>query len=436
MPGVTSRRVPATPLAALLAGLLAGLGATPAAAASPAPDLDLPQVVLDDLTRAEEHAVAESVVDDEGRLGADGAGGADGAEDTAEVAVAVPEADGGLRIETLTVAEADAGDVVALLAAQRSVEAASTTSKVSAFDVTAPDVRAAVAAADPYRSYQWPLTRLCAEEVRAASPTSPLVAVVDTGASGTHPDLDGVLVPGIDLVQGGNGMVDPNGHGTHVAGVIGAEVGNGVGTEGLLAGARVMPVRVLDRSGSGSTDDVARGIVWAVDHGASVVNMSLGGTSPDSVLKSAVDYAEKHDVVVVAAMGNEGEEGSPTSYPAAYPSVLSVAATTSRDTRAAYSSVGAHARLAAPGDAVMSTIPGGWGRMSGTSMATPYVSASAAAVRGASPSLSAPGVRDLLTSTADDLGAVGRDPQFGYGLVDPLAALRRLTATRAAQADG
>jgi hypothetical protein len=281
---------------------------------------------------------------------------------------------------------------------------------------------------DPYAGEQWPLTRLRADQVREEQPAAgtPVVAVVDTGVDGTHPDLDDVLVQGTDITTHTSPTVptDEHGHGTHVAGIIAAEVDNGVGVEGLLSRVRVMPVRVLGADGTGSSDVVAEGVMWAVDHGADVVNLSLGGGGADPVLQAAVEYAEAHGVTVVAAMGNEYETGNVTSYPAAYPSVLAVGATDEVDARAPFSQTGPHIDVVAPGVNVLSTyLDSGYAWMSGTSMATPYASAAVAAVHARYPDLTPARLRQQLERTSEDLGTPGFDTSFGYGLVDPAAAL-------------
>ncbi|WP_460460506.1 S8 family serine peptidase [Angustibacter peucedani] len=282
---------------------------------------------------------------------------------------------------------------------------------------------------DTYRSTQWALDRLHAEDVWTSSRgAGVVVGVVDTGVSAAHPDLAGDVLTGPSngtdyVLAGGDGTADGNGHGTHVGGIIAAVAGNGIGVAGLAPDAKVLPVRALDAHGDGWSSDVAAGIVHAVDHGATVVNLSLGGDTPDDVTAAAVQYARDHDVVVLAAAGNEKLEGNPVEYPAAYPGVIGVAATDSSDRVAVFSNTGSTVDVAAPGVGILSTVPGGYGSKSGTSMATPYVAAVAALVRSADPTLTAPQVAQVLQGTAHDLGPVGPDNSFGAGLVDPAAAV-------------
>ena len=338
-----------------------------------------------------------------------------GAEPATRLAMSAVQ-DGTLEVSTLEVAAADAAVAQAVLEGQPSVVA-------TALDRR--DVTPAAFRTDSSRYRQWALDRLQAETVwDLPHGVAPVVAVLDTGIDATHPDLDGVLVAGTDVVYGGDGRTDFSGHGTHVAGILAAEVGNGTGIAGLLPDAQLMPVRVFGYDGVAWGSDVAKGIVWAVDHGARVLNLSLGGTTSDPVQESAVRYAEDHGAVVVAAMGNDATATNAVSYPAAYPTVLAVGSTDANDARSAASSTGAHIDLAAPGSNIYSTyLRKKYTSLSGTSMATPYAAATAALVLGAWPALTPAQVREHLERTADDLGAPGFDDGTGYGLVDPVAAL-------------
>ena len=289
---------------------------------------------------------------------------------------------------------------------------------------------AAVRSDDARRSSQWGLDRLKAEDLwTRQTGTGVTVAVVDTGVEAGHPDLAGVVLPGADFVTGtGDGGADGNGHGTHVAGIVGAVANNRIGVAGLAPGVKVLPVRVLDNGGWGWNSDIARGIVYAADHGAAVINLSIGGSSSDGASADAVRYALARNVVVVAAAGNERAKGNPTSYPAAYPGVIAVAATDSADRIASFSSAASYVAVAAPGVGILSTVRGGsYTTMSGTSMATPFVAATVALLRAADPALTPARAAQVLQATADDLGPVGRDRDTGYGLIDPAAALCSVT---------
>ncbi|MDQ1433796.1 MAG: hypothetical protein QOF59_612 [Actinomycetota bacterium] len=258
------------------------------------------------------------------------------------------------------------------------------------------------------------------------------VAVVDTGVLGTHEDLAGSVIAGIDLASDAakydparNGEVDPGGHGTHVAGIIAAHPNNGVGIAGAAPGVKIMPIRILDASGSGSSSAVAEGIIWAADHGARLVNLSLGG-GPSQGMQAAIQYARSRQVVTFAAGGNSFQDGNQANYPAAYPEAVAVGAIDSSLHHASYSNTGSYIDVVAPGDQIWSTYGTGrrqYALMSGTSMATPYAAAAAALILGEKPSLGAVDLTNLLEGTASDLGPAGRDNTFGYGLVNPRQAL-------------
>ncbi|GAT68036.1 peptidase [Planomonospora sphaerica] len=348
---------------------------------------------------------------------------------------------------SVTVAE-DRGEAAEAVQDARAVPdtlAIAVDSKVSAVGGASPLLAAGTASAaaawvdDAYRGAQWPLNTLSAESVwKSATGAGQIVAVVDSGVDAAHPDLAGTVLSGTDLVvDRGTGQSDPNGHGTHVAGIVAAKAGNGVGIAGLAHGAKILPVRVLDADGSGWSSDVAAGITYAADHGATVINLSLGSPGSDPMVRSAIDYALAKDVVVVAAAGNSAQDcskvsnpypgencGNPVNYPAAFPGVVGVAATDSADARAAFSEYGSYVDVAAPGVRVRSTYPSSrYLDMSGTSMASPYAAATVALIRAKFPAMSAAQATARLTGTARDLGTAGRDPYYGAGLVQPLAAL-------------
>ena len=283
---------------------------------------------------------------------------------------------------------------------------------------------------DPLRPRQWGVTRLAGETTRAAaSANGTIVAVVDSGIQANHPDLAGHLVPGVDLINPATGArYDGYGHGTHVAGIIAAATNNARGVSGIAPDARLMSVRVLDSTGAGWSSTVAQGIVWAVDHAARVINVSLGGGYSAST-STAVSYARSKGALVVAAAGNERQTGNATTYPAAYPSVLAVAASDSSDRSASFSNTGSYVDVAAPGVDIVSTyLDSGYAMMSGTSMAAPFVSGEAAVLLGARPSLTVDQVTAALTRTAVDRGTVGRDDQFGAGIVSPTRAVCSVTS--------
>lgn len=278
---------------------------------------------------------------------------------------------------------------------------------------------------------QWALGKLQAEQVwHSAKGDGVKVAVLDTGVQGDHPDLAGQLLSGKDYVDEDNvGSVDPHGHGTHVAGIIAAAM-NDFGVTGLAPNAKIIPIRVLPAEGTANWAHIVDGIYEAADRGADIINMSLGGKGTNySALNLAVEYAHLKGASVVASSGNSGDD---TMYlPAGTPGVLGVGGTTSGDVRTWDSTYNSSVDLSAPGESIYSTTSGsGYEEDSGTSMATPYVSATLAltlqAARQSTPGATAVGVEQLVQDNSVDLGEPGRDDEFGVGRVDPLAVVRVL----------
>jgi thermitase len=247
-----------------------------------------------------------------------------------------------------------------------------------------------------------------------------VIAIIDSGVHATHPDLQVKLVGGYDFVDGDATPQDGFGHGTHVAGIAAAATNNGTGMAGVSWGARIMPVRVLNNSGEGTFTNVALGIQWAVDNGAHVINLSLGGAGYSAVLESAVQYAYDNNVLLVASAGNAGCSNC-VLYPAKFPQVVAVGASNISDTPANFSNSGPEVELAAPGDTIYSTLPGGYGFRTGTSMSAPHVSGLAAILLGYVSG--ADSVRGIMQATARDIGPAGWDDYSGAGLIQMDAAL-------------
>ncbi|WP_305142692.1 S8 family peptidase [Geobacillus thermoleovorans] len=248
------------------------------------------------------------------------------------------------------------------------------------------------------------------------------VAIIDSGVDLTHPDLTRRLLPGYNVLADDRSPNDENGHGTHVAGIIASQPNNGEGVAGMTWFNPIMAVKALNADGYGTSIDVAKGIRWAVDHGAKVINLSLGNYQPSSVLEEAIRYADAHDVVLVAASGNDST--SQASFPAAYPEVISVGAVNPDLSYALYSNYGDYVDVVAPGTNIASTFAGHrYAALSGTSMAAPHVTALAALIRSVNPRLSNDEVRDIILESADDLGDRGKDPYYGYGLINVYRAL-------------
>jgi subtilisin family serine protease len=256
-----------------------------------------------------------------------------------------------------------------------------------------------------------------------------VIAILDTGADSDHPDLQANLVAGAYAY--GSSTEDDQGHGTHVSGVS-AGVANNGGILGVAPRASIMPVKVLNYQGSGTWTAIANGIIWAADHGAKVINMSLGGTSDTDTVHNAVIYAYNKSVAIIASAGNCGDSSYPyngcssmnqTAYPAAYPEVLAVAATDASDVRASFSTQGSYVDVSAPGVAIYSSYPwyydnGLFRYLDGTSQAAPHVTGLAALIRKLHPTWTVSQVYAHIIATVDDVGPVGFDNGTGYGRIN------------------
>jgi subtilisin family serine protease len=344
-----------------------------------------------------------------------------------------------------------------------------------------PDSQVKSLAAPPYFSSQWGLTTVAAESVSGSTQGSGIVvAVVDSGVDASHPDLAGLVIDGVDYRDGLSyvnfetgliddcvsytdadysgtgrtkpihadyGKYDPNGHGTHVAGIISS---NGIGVKSVAPQARIMPVRVLSEQGGGDISDVACGVIYAANNGAHVINMSLGSRTDSSALRAAVAYAVSKDVVVVAASGNNGTTGLPM-YPAALPDVIGVGAISNSSGQpvASFSNRGDFVDVVAPGVGIWSTCSAPYftwtdaedgaqqspcknfdsdsmyESLSGTSMATPFVAGLAALVLSFDQSLRYSDVISIITSSAVDKGSAGYDQIYGFGLINAPAAIQK-----------
>ena len=257
------------------------------------------------------------------------------------------------------------------------------------------------------RLMQLPLAWTLAPEAGAGT----VIAIIDTGVQVTHPDLRDHIVPGYDFVQGDNDPSDADGHGTHVAGIAAAAGNNGIGIAGNAYNASIMPIRVLGNDG-GNSFSLADAVVYAVDHGANVMNMSLGAypDAPDQAMVDAVAYAKARNVLITASAGNNNtDNGSVYHYPSDIPDIICVGASTSSDTQASFSNYGTPVDVAAPGEGTYSTFPqGGYEYLSGTSMAAPQVAGLAALVlaySGGTGSLSQPELRALIEDNCDPIGS-------------------------------
>jgi minor extracellular protease Epr len=243
------------------------------------------------------------------------------------------------------------------------------------------------------------------------------IAVVDSGIDENHEDLS--VAGGVSFVSYTTSYHDDNGHGTHVAGIIGAE-NNNFGTVGVAYDSSIYAVKALDSSGSGYLSEIIAGIDWAITNNMDIINLSLGTSSSSQALKTVVDKAYQNGILVVASSGNSGS--SPTvdnvGYPAKYESVVAVGAVDSNLNITDFSSSGKALEVAGPGLGILSTYPGNtYKKISGTSMAAPYVSGNLALLKQANPKATVSELRTILQNNVLDLGDFGRDPLYGYGFI-------------------
>lgn len=253
------------------------------------------------------------------------------------------------------------------------------------------------------------------------------VAVLDTGIS-LHTDLQ--ISGGVAITSYTKFYTDDNGHGTHVAGIIGAK-NNLIGTVGVAPDAKIYAVKVLDEEGSGYVSDIISGINWSVENKMDIINLSLGAAYDSYALHQAVDKAYNSGILVVAASGNYGTKdgmGDTVEYPARYDSTIAVSAVDSKNIRASFSATGNSIEVAAPGVNVLSTfLNNQYVKMSGTSMATPYVAGTLALLKEVNPEMSASQLREKLRDSSIDIGIQGKDIYYGYGLIQAPTIKENLT---------
>jgi len=257
------------------------------------------------------------------------------------------------------------------------------------------------------------------------------IAVIDTGVQRSHPDLKGKLLTGYNFVGGNTNTNDDNGHGTHVAGIAAAITNNKTGVAGTAWRNRILPVKAFDSSGNSTSDLIVKGILYAADQGARVINMSFGGGPYSQTEADACAYAIKKGAVLVASAGNNASNAK--SYPGAYPGVLSVAATDEKNAKAGFSNYGKWVSVAAPGVEILSTYIGSkYSYLSGTSMSAPFVSGVAGllAAKGRTNTKIVKLIKDSARAIA------GTGTYWQYGLVDANKAVRSARGAAAAVAAG
>ena len=281
----------------------------------------------------------------------------------------------------------------------------------------------------PEEELPWGVDRIDADLAWSTSTGAGIkVAIVDTGIDMDHPDLQANIKGGFNAIaparkyKDPNNFDDDNGHGSHCAGIV-AAIDNDIGVIGVAPEAFLYGVKVLDGAGFGYDSDIIEGFQWCIDNGMQVVSCSFGGYDDDQTFHDAVDAVWEAGCIIVAAAGNDGYE-EPDLYPAGYSTVMAISAMASDDTIIYWSNYGSEIELAAPGVSIYSCYKrGGYTTMSGTSMACPHVSGVAALILAVHPTYTNEQVRQLLQNTAEDLGASGWDPYYGYGLVDAEAAV-------------
>ncbi len=279
---------------------------------------------------------------------------------------------------------------------------------------------------DPRTGDQWALQSIQAPAAWDITTGSDVVvAVIDTGVSSTHPELAGKTLPGYNAILNNDQSEDDNGHGTAVASLIAANTDNGEGIAGVCWGCVVLPVKVLSEAGTGRDDDLVRGIYWAADHGANVINMSLGGARDSRALRDAIAYAYNRGVVIVGASGNDHHLGNNTLFPAAYEHVIAVGGVGPEDGMLSFSTTGHHLDITAPGLNLLSvSLDEGYTTLSGTSFSSCFGSGVSGLILSLRGDLPPADVRCILQASADDRGAPGKDPEYGWGRVNALRAVQ------------
>jgi thermitase len=286
------------------------------------------------------------------------------------------------------------------------------------FEFAEPDAVLAPDAApnDSYYPSEWHLPKIGAPsawDVTTGS-SSVIIAVLDTGVDGTHPDLSAKMLPGWNMYDNNSDTRDVYGHGTAVAGTAAAASNNGTGVASVAWGCKILPIRISDLNGYATYSTIANGLTYAADHGARVANVSYGA-SDSSAVASAAQYFQSRGGVVAMAAGNQSTFISAADNPY----VLTVSATDANDALASFSNTGNFIDLAAPGVNIYTTTRGGgYGTWWGTSFSSPIVAGAAALVISANPSLSGAQVQDILKQTADDRGTTGWDTSYGHGRVN------------------
>ncbi|WP_459195428.1 S8 family peptidase [Wukongibacter baidiensis] len=288
---------------------------------------------------------------------------------------------------------------------------------------------------DPGAKSQWALTYTNSNDIWdfIEQKQTVNIAVIDTGVDYNHPDLKNRVKQdmGYDFVNDDGDAMDDNGHGTHVAGIISAEANNEEGIVGVVGNldVNVIPIKVLDKDGVGYSDTIAKGIEYAVEKGADIINLSLGGTERDEDIEKAVSNALDKGVLVIAAAGND-KRNCDEYTPAGVNGVYTIAASNLLNRTARFSNFGKSVDITAPGTKILSTVPnGGYEAWDGTSMAAPVVSGIAAMLKAHDPSIDSIKIKEILQTSSKDIMKDGEDVLSGYGLIDSKEAFEILTGS-------
>ncbi len=273
----------------------------------------------------------------------------------------------------------------------------------------------------------WGIDKIRAREVHSLGNKGKdiKVCIIDTGIDYNHEDLISNYKGGYNFINNTPDPFDDNGHGTHVAGTISA-IDNNFGVIGVAPEVSIYSAKVLDAAGNGYVSDITEAITWAINNGMNIISMSLGSLGYSQSEYDACSIAENAGLTLIAAAGNEGgsDFNDTVLYPAKFDSVIAVAATDSNNNRASFSSTGSQVEFSAPGVNILSsTRNNGYEYWSGTSMACPHVAGAAALLLKKNPILQDYDIRYLLRTTAIDLGNVGKDWLYGYGLIDIKSAI-------------
>lgn len=299
-------------------------------------------------------------------------------------------------------------------------------------------VQASLEPNDAGRNQQWALDvmqTITAWDIFTGG-DSIIIAVIDSGIDLTHEDLAPKIISGYNFIDPNLPFHDDYSHGTHVAGIAAAMTHNDLGVAGVSWGAKIMPLKILNQSGKGSIANLVKAIYYAVDEGAQIINLSLGSKWTKwpckenmAVVEKAFQQANDAGVLLVAAAGNDGREG--VNCPAAFEQAIAVGATRQSDNRSGFSNYGERLDVVAPGQSIYSTNPNNsYGYKNGTSMATPQVAGLAALIWSFSPDLSHREVRQIIETSADDLGIVGWDKYHGFGRVNAFQALKSVNSLK------